>query len=196
MLIAVAGSQGTGKSTLISSATNAIGIPSITRKTSRSILSDWGVTLSEVNNNRQLTIQFQEEILKRKIEDERIAVESNDVWITERTYADLFTYAVVAVGKDNEYSDWLDQYFEQCKAAQTTYSAIIYLPGGFFQPVNDGVRGINGHYSRMVDLMLEDYTMHRMSCESAIPPRKIHTANPDDRLNVIIETIKQVTHGE
>lgn len=155
MLYSISGSQGTGKSTLL----NALGYPTIERKTSRSVLSDWGVTLSEVNNNRPLTIKFQDEILKRKIEDEADAAASSDIYFTERTFADLFVYALVAIGKDNEYSDWLDSYYERCLDAQRdSYQNVFYLTAGHFKPVDDGVRAINQHYSRMVDVMMYEYT--------------------------------------
>lgn len=157
-LIAISGSQGTGKSTLI----DALKMPTITRKTSRSILSDWGVSLSEVNNSRELTIRFQHEILLRKIEDEKQAAESDQVFVTERTYADLFVYALVAIGKDNEYSEWLNEYYHQCVEAQSSYSHVYYLTAGHFKPVNDGVRAINEHYSWMVDASMLEYT-RRMS---------------------------------
>lgn len=154
MLYSVAGSQGTGKSTLL----DALGYPTITRKTSRSILSDWGVSLSDVNNDRPLTIKFQDEILNRKLEDEREAVTSDEVFFTERTYADLFVYALVAIGKDNEYSDWLDSYYTRCATYQMSYQRVFYLTGGHFRPVNDGVRAINQHYSWLVDDAMRHYT--------------------------------------
>lgn len=153
-LVAISGSQGTGKSTLI----DALPYNKITRKTSRSVLSDWGVTLSQVNNDRPLTIKFQDEILKRKQDDEAIGRDSDQLFVTERTYADLFVYALVAIGKDNEYSDWLDDYYLRCKAAQDSYQRIFYITGGHFQPVNDGVRAVNKHYSFMVDAMMLHYT--------------------------------------
>lgn len=184
-LYSVAGSQGTGKSTLL----DALQLPSIQRKTSRSILSDWGVTLSEVNNNRDLTIRFQDEILARKISDEAFAVMSNEVLFTERTYADLFVYALVAIGKDNEYSDWLDSYFERCKAAQDSYAKVFYLTGGHFQPVNDGVRAINKHYSQMVDMLMLPYT-NRMNNHSGL----VIIDTPD--LNKRVSIIQQAINGE
>jgi predicted ABC-type ATPase len=156
MLFSIAGSQGTGKSTLISELKDKY--PNDIPKTSRSILSDWNLTLSQVNNDRELTVKFQEEILKRKITDEAPYVSSEQRFCTERTYADLFVYALVAIGKDNEYSDWLDDYFLRCKTAQKTYEKVFYLTGGHFPPVNDGVRGINKHYSKMVDLVMFEYT--------------------------------------
>jgi nicotinamide riboside kinase len=153
-LVAISGSQGTGKTTLI----DALPYNKITRKTSRSVLSDWGVTLSQVNNDRPLTIKFQDEILKRKQEDEAIGRDSTELYVTERTYADLFVYALVAIGKDNEYSDWLDEYYFRCKEAQDKYKEVFYLLGGHFKPVYDGVRGINQHYSWMVDVCMREYT--------------------------------------
>jgi nicotinamide riboside kinase len=163
MLISICGSQGSGKSTLI----DALSYNRIERKTSRSILADWGVSLSEVNNNHELTIKFQDEILKRKLEDEKEAVQSNDLFITERTYADLFVYALVALGKDNQYDSWINEYFEKCKSAQDSYSGVFYLTAGHFKPVADGVRGHNQHYSRLVDLVLLDYTIQ------TVPPQKL-----------------------
>lgn len=153
-LVAISGSQGTGKTTLI----DALPFNKITRKTSRSVLSDWGVTLSQVNNDRPLTIKFQDEILKRKQDDEAIGRDSDQLYVTERTYADLFVYALVAIGKDNEYSDWLDEYYFRCKEAQDKYAEVFYLTGGHFKPVNDGVRAINQHYSWMVDTCMAEYT--------------------------------------
>lgn len=157
MLLAVSGSQGAGKTTVLNELAKAR-FKVIERKTSRSILSDWGVTLAEVNNTPSLTIKFQEEILKRKLEDEAEAVTSSDIWFTERTFTDLFVYALVALGKDNEYNEWLDGYYEKCKLAQESYDAVFYLLAGHFQPVNDGVRGINRHYSTMVDMVMSHYT--------------------------------------
>lgn len=180
MLIAISGSQGCGKTTTLNALPSTY--KQITRKTSRSILSDWGVTLSEVNNNRDLTIDFQEEILKRKLEDEAIGVGSKEVYLTERTYTDLFVYALVAVGKDNEYSDWLDDYYKRCREAQKTYDRVFYLTAGHFQPVDDGVRGVNQHYSKMVDMVMSYYTMQMTTVGNL---KYIDTASLEGRVNAI-----------
>lgn len=182
MLYSVAGSQGTGKSTVLNELSQRYNV--VTRKTSRSILSDWNVSLSQVNNDHELTVRFQEEILKRKIEDEQEAVSSTDVWFTERTFADLFVYALVALGKDNEYSSWLDEYYDKCLQAQANYNAVFYLTAGHFAPVHDGVRGINQHYSHMVDLIMHDYTQ-------SITPSSMHlvtTPKQQDRI-LLIESV-------
>lgn len=157
MLVAISGSQGTGKTTVLNEI-KRLGYNTIDRKTSRSILSDWNVTLEEVNNDRELTLQFQLEIIGRKYQDELSAANSSDVWFTERTYADLFTYALISLGKDNTNSDWLNSYFDTCVQYQQSYASVFYLESGKFKVVSDGVRGSNQHYSRMVDLVMRDYT--------------------------------------
>ena len=157
MLIAISGSQGSGKTTVLKQL-KRFGFPIVERKTSRSILTDWGVTLSQVNNDHELTVKFQNEILARKHEDEFEAVNSKEIWFTERSYADLFTYALVSLGKDNEYSDFINSYYVHCFQNQPTYSAVIYLNAGLFTVEHDGVRGSNQYYSKMVDLTMREFT--------------------------------------
>jgi hypothetical protein len=186
MLITLSGSQGCGKTTTLNAIPPKYPHKQITRKTSRSILSDWGVTLSEVNNDRKLTIKFQDEILKRKIADEYDAAISKDMYLTERTFADLFVYALVAIGKDNEYSDWLDDYYLRCVDAQKMYTEVYYLTAGHFQPVNDGVRGINQHYSDMVDMVMSRYTMKMTPVGNL---RFIDTPVLEDRVRTITTSL-------
>ena len=57
MLVAISGSQGSGKSTVLAELQKR-GHNVVTRKTSRSIMSDWGVTLKQVNNDHELTLGF------------------------------------------------------------------------------------------------------------------------------------------
>jgi hypothetical protein len=181
MLIAVSGSQGSGKSTIINKI-KAAGFNTIERKTSRSILSDWGVTLQEVNNNPVLTIRFQEEISNRKYEDERAAIVSNDLWFTERTHADLFTYALVSLGKDNNYGDWLNGYYHQCMKYNQHYAAVYYLRAGHFNIEHDGTRGSNVHYSRMVDLTMLDITQQMVHTSKLTV---VETPDLTQRVNII-----------
>lgn len=187
MLAAISGSQGTGKSTLISALQPHFQV--ITRKTSRSILTDWNVTLSEVNNNHDLTIKFQDEILSRKLADEaEAAADPYKTYLTERTYADLFVYALVALGKENQYSDWLDEYYERCTKAQDTYNSVFYLSAGHFNPVHDGVRGSNKHYSHLVDMVMLDYTIEM--CGTSKQFRIVNTPSIDERVSLIRSYIK------
>lgn len=157
MLVSIAGSQGSGKSTILKKI-QSMGYNIIERKTSRSILADWNVSLQEVNTNPELTMRFQEEITKRKFEDEKAAADSNELWFTERTHADLFTYSLVSLGHHNDYSDWVDEYYTTCMKCNQVYDAVYYLRAGRFHVEHDGVRGSNHHYSRMVDIIMLDIT--------------------------------------
>lgn len=198
MIVAICGSQGLGKSVFIEhlKSNHSIGISAIERKTSRSILSDWNVSLSEVNNDRQLTLKFQDEILARKIADEKIAVESDSLFVTERSYADLFTYATIAIGKDNECSDWLDAYYDKCLEAQKSYAALIYLTEkGRLNGVikNDGVRGINKHYGKVVDLTMTHFTM-TMCGAHQIPLAMVDSPMLTVREQALFEILRHLDH--
>lgn len=173
MLYAISGAQGCGKSTLLTALEDQ-GYKVVSRKTSRSILKDWGMTLDEINADKELALKFQYEILSRKAQDEYEAIHSDEIWLTERTYMDLFVYALVNLGKHNEYSTWLDAYYDKCLENQRHYSGVFYIRSGLFQVSHDGVRGSNQHYSKMVDLSMEHYTMTSMS------PLDIHTVDIAD----------------
>lgn len=185
LLIAISGPQGCGKSTTIAALSH---YPTVQRKTSRSILSDWGVSLSEVNNNRELTLKFQDEILKRKSYDEAVALADAEaaghrVVITERSYADLFTYALVAIGKDNEYSEWINDYYTKCVEQQQQYSGIYYLSAGHFAPVHDGVRATNMHYQQLVDISCLHFSNEMVRTDVVV--RCIDQRSVEDRINAI-----------
>ncbi len=181
MLVAISGSQGSGKSTIV----NLLAEQNhnvIERKTSRSILEEWGVTLQEVNDNADLTTQFQSEISHRKFTDERAAIELSDLWFTERTHADLFTYALVSLGKSNEYSDWLNEYYTLCMKYNQSYSSVYYLRAGKFKVEHDSVRGSGVHYSRMVDLVMLDTTQQMVQAGKLTV---VETPDLSQRVNMI-----------
>ena len=164
----------------------------------RSILSDWDLTLQRVNKDTDLTVRFQDEVIERKWKAEKDDVTHTNLVFTERTYADLFTYALIAIGKDNEYSDWVDDYFDRCAQAQQTYNANFYLPSGKFQIEHDGVRGSNRYYGRMVDHTMRDVLsqMNRGLDEKTYkvigcPTIDIDAKEVDDRVEQILNRISK-----
>lgn len=191
MLIAISGSQGSGKSTILSKI-KELGYNTIERKTSRSILADWGITLQDVNNDPKLTTKFQDEITKRKFDDEIDAIQSNELWFTERTHADLFTYALVTLGKDNQFSDWLNQYYTTCMNHNQGYAGVYYLRAGHFNIEHDGTRGSNMHYSRMVDLTMLDITQQMVHTSKL---SIIETPDLTQRVNIITLQSNTIKRG-
>lgn len=157
MLISVSGSQSSGKSSTLKAITD-MGFPVVQRKTSRSILQEWNITLDDVNRNPTLAIKFQEEIITRKYNDELAFSEQypDTLVFTERTYADLFAYTMASMGAQNEYCDWINHYFDRCLQLQQSYSHVFYLKPIGVTP--DGVRSENIHFAQMIDLIMLNYT--------------------------------------
>lgn len=189
MLIAISGSQGSGKSTLVDRLA-ALGYKTVQRKTSRSIMKEWGVTLQQVNSDNDLTLRFQDEILKRKFEDEQEAVASSEIYITERTFADFFTYALITLGKDNTFSTWLNEYYDKCHAYNQHFHHTVYLKSGLFPLEHDGVRGSNEHYSRMVHVTMLDVTRKMIHTDKLTV---VGIGQIDARVDVVNWLIKQRT---
>ncbi len=157
MLIALTGPQGSGKSTLITDLSTKYGYESVERKTARSVLAEWGMTLDEIYSHKPTHMRFQDALLERKYLDERQFMESDQIFLTERSYVDLFVYTSFNLSSFNECNNWLNDYYDTCKAHQALYTGVIFLEGGVFPVESDGVRSCNKHYANMIELMMEHY---------------------------------------
>lgn len=183
MLFAVSGSQGSGKTTTLNKLAET-GSKVIQRKTARSILAEYpGKTLDDIYADPDLCMKFHDQILDRKINDEQSALEDTELWFTERSYADLFTYACVSLGKNNRCSEWLNAYYDKCKAMNQRYTKIFYIEGGKFTPEHDGVRGSNPHYATLVDTSMLAFT--QQMDENRRNVSKIITTKLTDRVREI-----------
>ncbi len=189
MIFAVVGSQGSGKSTVLTELEYR-GWPIVNRKTARSILDDWNVTLDDVNADLNLKMKFQEELVQRKITDDFEHVEDDQIWFTERSFADLFGYTVVNIGQYNECSSWMDDYYDTCVRAQGHYEGIFYLSGGLIGIEHDGVRGVNQHYGKVVDLVFKHFT----EAMSTMPVFEITYIDLSRRVDFVIETAVKLKH--
>lgn len=156
MLVAFTGTQGCGKTTLLN-ALEEEGYNVIKRKTARSVLAEWKMDLSQIYSDRQLHMRFQDALLDRKIEDESQYVDTDEIWLTERSYTDLFVYTAMNLSMHNECDKWLNEYYAKCSNAQSFYNHVFYIPGGQFDVQADDVRGHNPHYAKMIEMMMEHY---------------------------------------
>jgi len=164
MLFAVSGSQGSGKSTTLNALEN-MGYTVLKRKVSRSILSDWNVTLNDVNSDIDLTLRFQDEILSRKAADEMEAANSKDIFFTERTFTDSFVYYMFSFGKISDMGSKIDDYYSRCVEFNKNYNAVFQLPTGKFKTVDDGVRNANVLYGESVDVVLNHFLVKEFHSE-------------------------------
>jgi predicted ATPase len=193
MLFSISGSQGQGKTTIINSLKQAKNYNVIVNSVSRGILKDWGYTLNEVNKYGPLTRNFQQEIMDRFIKHTEEAITSDEIYITERSYADIFSYAIFVLGPFNEYSKWLDEYYENCKYLQQRFSGIFYLTGRIYEPEDDGVRSVNKHYAKSVDINIKNYLAEFGGNYAVIDKISI-----EDRVNSIsgfIESYRSTKNG-
>ena len=186
--MSISGSQGQGKSTTIAMLKDR-GIKVIENKTSRTILKEWGFTLHEVNKYPPLVKKFQEEILRRHYEYNIAASESTEWYVTERSFADIFTYAMFALGSYNEYSEWINEYFEKCARMQQIFDVSCYLTGRAFTPENDGVRSVNIHFNRSVDALIKLHLDTFAKLKS--PVFLVDTPDKHERCNAILRRLKE-----
>ena len=192
MIVTISGAQGAGKTTLINAVADMSGssVKVMERKTARSVLADWKITLDDVYGDFYLMTKFQTELVKRKQSDEQECMDQdpNAIWIVERSYADLFAYTTVYAGKHNTMSDWLNAYYDTCKSAQSVYKSVVYLNGGLFPIQDDGVRPSNGHYGQMVDLFLKAKTQEMLSEHT--PFIDINEKDLDFRVETVLSHIR------
>jgi len=189
MLISIAGSQGSGKSTVLK-ALRKEGFNIVDRKTARSIIDEWGVTLDAINQDPDLKMAFQMELVDRKFKDEIEFAYAEELYFTERTFADLFTYALIAFGQYNRYDEWIDTYYNTCKDACVNYSQVYYLEPCFSHNIeDDGVRSVNEHYSRMVDVVMLDVTQAMIHKNNL---NIVEGADLDERVEQVVNRIQHL----
>lgn len=156
-LITISGAQGQGKTTILTSLAE-LGYNVVSHKTSRSILDEWGYTLAEVNEDLELKKKFQDEIIERHYQTNLEAASSPDLYFSERSFADVFSYTILTLGPFNEYSSWLDDYYRKCKEYQKIYDAVLLIGGRDDSVENDGVRSVNAGFRTVFNLILDHYT--------------------------------------
>lgn len=158
MILAISGTQGVGKTTFMSLLKNNSDIEIIEQKTSRSILSEWGVTnLSAIYSDRDLMKRFQDEIYNRHFLKCKSLSEKNGIHVIERSFADIFSYSAIILGAHNDSKEWLSEFYYKCKEAQKIFDNVFYLTRQNFSPENDGVRSTSEHFNNIVSLVIRDY---------------------------------------
>lgn len=184
MILSLSGTHGSGKTTILTSLEN-MGYNVIPRKSSRSVLEDWNINLEKIYNDPILMMKFQDEIFKRKLNDEKEYVKSSEIWFTDRSYVDLLVYSSIILGHNIEYSTWLDDYYMKCKKIQNLYELVFYIsPLPFIN--SDGVRNTNVVFNAIVDYSILGF-LNRLNLSSLV---KINSSHHENRLKNILHEIK------
>lgn len=160
-IIGISAAQGQGKSTMIKLAVEENkSLSHLNIQTARDVLQEWGYTLTEVNKYMPLKVKFQDELFVRHYNALMDAKNKSGTFLVERTFADMFSYALISVGPFNEYSRWLGEYADMCNDAQETlFDHVIFLSGREYTPEEDGVRSTNLLFSQLTDYLIQTYTI-------------------------------------
>ena len=184
MIIALSGSQGSGKTTILNGL-STLGYNVIERKTSRSVLKEWDMTLEEVYSNHKLMTKFQNAIFDMKYSDERKIYSSREIWFTDRSFVDILAYPIMVVGSDPTCSNWLGEYYDKCMVAELNYFKRIYVPRLNLDIEHDGVRSTCNVYSKSVDDVMRG--LHQTIPDAAL---ELETMMLDERINEIVDVVK------
>ena len=139
-LVSVSGAAGTGKSTLLENLKYRVS----DFRVARGVLNAMKMDLYDILKDPFKTIEFQNEILRWKIQVDSNLHEDNEVeWtFVERCPADFYAFARTWQPRFNnpEYDEWLEEYYSACFVAMKYYDVAILIPPGHFAHVDDGVR--------------------------------------------------------
>lgn len=185
-VISFSGPQGSGKTTVLK-ALEDLGYKVVPQQTSRSILKDWDFDLATVNAYQPLTKNFQKEVLKRHANAIEYYAQADEIYLQDRSMADIFSYALNILGPFNQYSDFMNQYYDQCKALQKQYLGVVYfhkLPN--VEITDDGIRSTNGHFSKMIELVIENYVREFDSGNVLY----VNTADRQKRVDEVVKYIE------
>lgn len=189
MLVGISSSQGQGKTTVLSSL-REYGVNVIPVNTARSILAEWGTSLSDLERNPDLRIKFQDRLITDHYAALQLAGGRQTTVLVERTFADVFVYTLLSLGAFNEYSAWLEEYYNKCKEYQKVFDKVILLEGRDSTDVeNDGVRSTNQHFVTVVQHSINHFVYEMSELKSSI----IHINTPDhkERIDEILKGIHQ-----
>lgn len=190
MIISVCGSQGQGKSTVLSSLIDD-GYNVVTQKTARTVLNEMGLNLEQVYSNSNLAKLFHEIVYTRHLNSVQSHKDSKELFFIERSFADIFAYALIVLGPYNQHSNWLNDFYNKCKYGQALFSGIFYLSGVNIQPKDDSVRSTNQMFTSLVDMLI-DKTLDEFSDneDQPYPVFNIIHSNHDERMKYIKDVIK------
>jgi len=156
MILTISGSQGQGKSTVLNTLEQQ-GYTVIPNKTARSILLDWNVSLEDVYSDKPLAKAFHDAILIKHEELCSPHYDTPELVFIERSYADIFSYAISVLGPFNQYSEWVNEFHDSCVELQSNFASAIYLTGRVYSPLHDGVRSTNRYFSDSIDLLIRHH---------------------------------------
>ncbi len=163
MRIALTGSGGTGKTTLLQELNKHLNLPVIgegirpwLKEHNFSDFKEMG--LDDVRD-------MQQDVMFGKMKEEQ----SLSSFISDRTTIDNACYALYWLGQRKEYSKWYDWYHKKAvDHFKNTYDVVFILPHGVIELENDGVRSSNKWYQFILQQMMENMVNNNIGFKSNV----------------------------
>lgn len=178
MRIALAGSGGTGKTTLSNAVGERFGIPVIS-EFARETAAEMGV--AEI---RQMTpeqsYEFQSRIFQKKIEEEL----KHKSFVADRSTADNIAYYLRWCARDNDDSKNA-VYIEKCIKHLKVYDLVMILPWQGIPLEDDGFRSVRLYYQYGIHCLIVGILK-----DNGIEYQTMPFTNMEDRINYLGELFK------
>ena len=189
MRIALIGSGGTGKTTLLHELNKHLKLPVISEGI-RPWLKDHGfddfkeMSLDDVR-------EMQQDVMFDKMREEQ----SLTSFFSDRTTIDNTCYAMYWLGQKKEYSKWYQGYFNNAvKHFNCTYDIVIILPWGVIELENDGIRSSNKWYQFILQQMMENMVITHKGVNTTVI--KVKSIPLDERVKECIYLIDKHIYME
>lgn len=179
MRIAVAGSHGTGKTTLARMLADALGLPLITeraREAARQMkLEDLGVLLRD----RSMAQSFQALVweLQTRAEEEMAS------FVSDRSVYDVLAYCLFYGLEDTAWYRWAEGEVR----GRARYDAVVYVPVEFL-PEDDGFRFVCPGCQRFVDALVRELLASVGSQERIVTASGL---TPEERLHKVLAQLRR-----
>jgi len=179
MKIAVAGSHGTGKTTLARMLADALGLPLITeraREAARQMkLGDLGVLLRDRNMAQSFQALVWE--LQTRAEEEMAS------FVSDRCVYDVLAYCLFYGLEDTAWYRWAEGEVR----GRARYDAVVYVPVEFL-PEDDGFRFVCPGCQRFVDALVRELLASVGSQERIVTASGL---TPEERLHKVLAQLRR-----
>jgi predicted ATPase len=162
MLIAVSGTQGVGKTTLLNEL-KKIDYSVDNFKVSRTVQQELGfATLNEaVSSDWNTMAKFQDTIMSRKFANDCAlsTLKTNDIIFVERSFIDILAYTEkwnFQLATQLWHNKWMNVYREQCLDMQKIYDGLIFVEHHEKIPFEDDVNRADKYSQHQIQTRLKE----------------------------------------
>jgi hypothetical protein len=149
MKIALAGSAGTGRTTIARKVAEVVNHPALTNL-AKPILKDYGFQYGMGLTVEQFLCTPERQNML--FENKSVMESHYDDFVTDRSWIDLASYAIQGMHEDENFD--ITSYVKNCQKEALKYDAIVHIPWGRQPLVPDGTRTTNPWFQLIIDSII------------------------------------------